>query len=192
MHVMRIFYPPLSAVVHGALLGLFIASVVFQAGSDMTDPSAPQPGPPWYITKSCSVAYYPSDIGYCQQAKSLFAVCIIMWYVFRCHVVVHCMTELVLIIFRQRSVFRTILPGRPFIFLYEGRTRSVSTPTRRKERGASSRRTGSAGVRGDPEISHVRYADDTSIRIPRPASDAYVATLSDDGSFSTDGFSRDV
>jgi hypothetical protein len=96
MHVLRIWYPPLSAFVHGALTALFVASVVFQAGSDMTDPTAPQPGPPWYITKSCSVAYYPSDIGYCQQAKSLFAVCIIMRYAFSSRL--HYITKFVVLI----------------------------------------------------------------------------------------------
>jgi len=78
MHVLRILYPPISVAIHGGLTALFVASVVFQAGSDTTDSTAPQRGPPWYITKSCSVAYYKSDIGYCQQAKSLFAVSIIL------------------------------------------------------------------------------------------------------------------
>ncbi|KAL1984085.1 hypothetical protein VTN96DRAFT_9585 [Rasamsonia emersonii] len=77
MHVLRVFHPPLSAIVHGSLTALYIVSARFQAGSDMTDPRHPQPGPPWYITKNCNVAYYKSNIGYCQQAKSLFAVTVI-------------------------------------------------------------------------------------------------------------------
>lgn len=79
MHVLRVFHPPLSAIVHGSLTALYIVSARFQAGSDMTDPRHPQPGPPWYITKNCNVAYYKSNIGYCQQAKSLFAVTVIAW-----------------------------------------------------------------------------------------------------------------
>lgn len=79
MHVLRVFHPPLSAIVHGSLTALYIVSARFQAGSDMTDPRHPQPGPPWYITKNCNVAYYKSNIGYCKQAKSLFAVTVIAW-----------------------------------------------------------------------------------------------------------------
>lgn len=81
MHIVHAFHPPLSAFVHGSMMALFIVAARFQAGSDMTDPRRPQPGAPWFITKSCSVAKYPSNIGYCRQAKSLFAVTIIVAYV---------------------------------------------------------------------------------------------------------------
>jgi hypothetical protein len=56
---------------------LYACAAAFQAGSDTTDSRHPQNGPPWYITKPCKVAYSPSNIGYCQQAKSLFAVTVI-------------------------------------------------------------------------------------------------------------------
>jgi hypothetical protein len=46
----------------------------------MSDPEHPQPGPPWYISKSCSVAAHKSNIEYCAQAKSLFAISFIMMY----------------------------------------------------------------------------------------------------------------
>ncbi|KAL2215977.1 hypothetical protein M432DRAFT_122322 [Thermoascus aurantiacus ATCC 26904] len=82
MHLMRVFYPPLSVAVHAVLTALYIVSVRFQAGSDMSDPAHPQPGPPWYITKNCNVAAHKENIGYCQQAKSLFAVDIIMIVIF--------------------------------------------------------------------------------------------------------------
>ncbi|CAL5874578.1 uncharacterized protein PFLUO_LOCUS8875 [Penicillium psychrofluorescens] len=74
VHLMRLFYPPLAAFIHCSLIILYVVSARFQAGSDMSDPKHPQPGPPWYITKSCSVAAHKSDIGYCEQAKSLFGV----------------------------------------------------------------------------------------------------------------------
>ncbi|KAJ9292956.1 hypothetical protein DTO271G3_8254 [Paecilomyces variotii] len=82
IHILRVFYPPLSVAVHGALVVLYSIAASFQAGKDMSDPQHPQPGPPWYITKSCSVAAHKSDIGYCQQAKSLFAVTIIITIIY--------------------------------------------------------------------------------------------------------------
>lgn len=80
IHCMHLFYPPIAATIHGAIMILYIVSARYQAGSDMSDPSHPQPGPPWYISKSCSVAAHKSNIGYCEQAKSLFAVSVIITY----------------------------------------------------------------------------------------------------------------
>lgn len=51
----------------------------------MSDPKHPQPGAPWYITKSCSVAAHASNIRYCEQAKSLFAISIILMYATHSH-----------------------------------------------------------------------------------------------------------
>ena len=78
VHVLRIWYPPLSVIVHAGLFALYIASAAYQAGSDTSDPKHPQRGPPWYITKQCSVASNPDNVGYCQQAKVLFAFTIII------------------------------------------------------------------------------------------------------------------
>ncbi|KAN0068858.1 hypothetical protein V8E54_013027 [Elaphomyces granulatus] len=78
MHILRLFVPPLSVILHAVLFSLFIVSTRYQAGSDMSDSRHPQPGPPWYITKNCNVAFSTSNIGYCQQAKSLFAVSVIL------------------------------------------------------------------------------------------------------------------
>ncbi|KXG53148.1 uncharacterized protein PGRI_001980 [Penicillium griseofulvum] len=77
-HWMNLFYPPVAVVVHLSLIVLYIVSAAYQAGSDMSDPRHPQSGAPWYIAKSCSVAFRKSNIGYCMQAKALFAVTIIM------------------------------------------------------------------------------------------------------------------
>ncbi|KAJ5662281.1 uncharacterized protein N7477_009897 [Penicillium maclennaniae] len=78
IHCMHLFFPPIAAVVHGSIMVLWIVSARYQAGSDMSDPKHPQPGPPWYISKSCSVAAHKSNVPYCEQAKSLFAVSIIL------------------------------------------------------------------------------------------------------------------
>jgi hypothetical protein len=80
IHVLRIFYPPLSVFVHVGLFIVYIVSARYQAGPDMSDAKHPQPGPPWYLTKSCSVASNKDNIGYCKQSKVLFAfTIIIMW-----------------------------------------------------------------------------------------------------------------
>ena len=84
MFFLKVFYPPLSVVIHTALLALYSVSAAFQAGSDKSDPDHLQSGPPWYITKNCNVAKFPSNIGYCKQAKSAFA----------CTIVVLCVTHL--------------------------------------------------------------------------------------------------
>jgi hypothetical protein len=80
-HWMNLFYPPVAVAVHLSLIVLYIVSAVYQAGSDMSDPRHPQSGAPWYIAKSCSVAFRKSNIGYCMQAKALFAVTIIIMLV---------------------------------------------------------------------------------------------------------------
>ncbi|EXJ78158.1 hypothetical protein A1O3_09319 [Capronia epimyces CBS 606.96] len=73
MYMLHVFPPILSAVVHAILIALYTVSVDYQASSDTTDPNHPQNGPPWYITKSCSVTHNKSLVGYCQQAKASFA-----------------------------------------------------------------------------------------------------------------------
>jgi hypothetical protein len=78
VHVLRFFYPPVGVFVNGVCLILYIVAACFQAGSDTSDPRHLQKGPPWYITKPCSVSFYPSDVGYCQQAKALFAFTVIV------------------------------------------------------------------------------------------------------------------
>jgi hypothetical protein len=80
VHSMHLFFPPIGAFIQGSIMVLYIVSARFQASSDMSDPKHPQSGPPWYITKSCSVAAHKSNIGYCEQAKSLFAVTIVIMY----------------------------------------------------------------------------------------------------------------
>ncbi|KAJ5138397.1 uncharacterized protein N7515_003245 [Penicillium bovifimosum] len=77
-HWMNLFYPPVAVAVHASLIALYLVSAVYQAGSDTSDPNHPQPGAPWYIAKNCNVAFRKSNIGYCMQAKALFAVTVII------------------------------------------------------------------------------------------------------------------
>ncbi|KAI9843736.1 MAG: hypothetical protein M1838_002479 [Thelocarpon superellum] len=85
MHVMHLFYPWLSLLVHLLLVGLYAVSIAGQAGSDYSDPAHPSPRP-WYLTQSCSVAMTPQDEHYCELAKGTFAVTVIMLSIFALHV----------------------------------------------------------------------------------------------------------
>lgn len=118
MHLLRVFYPPLSVAVHAVLIALYVISVRFQAGSDMSDPAHPQPGPPWYITKNCNVAAHQENIGYCKQAKSLFAVDIIIMYALP--VLRSAMNHL--LILYQFHLLRPVCPGCDFLLRDESRT----------------------------------------------------------------------
>ena len=76
MYMVNVFPPILSAIVHAVLIALYAATVYYQASSDTSDPEHPQNGPPWYITKSCSVAHLESNVSYCKQAKAAFGASI--------------------------------------------------------------------------------------------------------------------
>jgi hypothetical protein len=81
MYMLHVFPPLLSVLAHAAVVALYSVSIAYQAGSDMSDPKRPQPGAPWYISKSCSVAHNKSLVGYCQQAKAAFACTVVILYV---------------------------------------------------------------------------------------------------------------
>ncbi|KAI9724892.1 MAG: hypothetical protein M1812_000168 [Candelaria pacifica] len=82
MFITRVFPPLLSVLVHAALTALYAFSVHAQVSKDLNDPKHPQNGPPWYLTKSCSVSFKPANVGYCQQAKATFAVTVIVLALF--------------------------------------------------------------------------------------------------------------
>ena len=81
MYICGVFHPLISIFFHSALTILYAVSIHNQAGPDMSDPAHPQPGAPWYITKSCGPPVSENLIGYCKQAKAAFAVTILMWCV---------------------------------------------------------------------------------------------------------------
>ncbi|MDI1488541.1 MAG: hypothetical protein OHK93_007816 [Ramalina farinacea] len=82
MTVCGVFHPLISMFAHSGLVAVWAVSIHNQAGPDMSDPAHPQPGAPWYITKSCGPPVKPSLIGYCKQSKAAFAVTIIMMTLF--------------------------------------------------------------------------------------------------------------
>ena len=71
-------YPIFSFLLHGLETGLYAYSIVGQTSPDTSDPQNINNGPPWYITKGCSVSFKPSNIGYCKQAKGTFYVAVFM------------------------------------------------------------------------------------------------------------------
>lgn len=76
--IMHILYPVLSLPLHLALTGLWAYSIYVQTAPDTIDPERQNHGAPWYITKSCSVSSSDRIKGYCEQAKSAFAVSVVM------------------------------------------------------------------------------------------------------------------
>ncbi|KAL8919259.1 MAG: hypothetical protein Q9172_005076 [Xanthocarpia lactea] len=87
MYICHIFRPLLSTPIHAALVALFAVSIHAQSASDMSDPEHPQPGAPWYITRSCGAPVKPRLQGYCKQAKASFAIAILLCALFAVYVI---------------------------------------------------------------------------------------------------------
>lgn len=83
--VLHVFFPILSLLLHIALLALWAYGISMQTGSDTIDPARPSKGAPWYLRKNCDIVKDDTIKGYCMQAKSAFAVSVIMLYVLRNH-----------------------------------------------------------------------------------------------------------
>lgn len=81
MWFLHVFYPVLSLLLHIALLILWAYGIHVQTAPDRIDPERINNGAPWYITKSCDIVDDKLVRSYCMQAKSSFAVSIIMLYV---------------------------------------------------------------------------------------------------------------
>ena len=81
MLICSVFHPLISLFIHAGLTAVWAVAIHNQAGPDMSDPAHPQPGAPWYITKSCGPPVSPNLIGYCKQAKAAFAVTVLAWFV---------------------------------------------------------------------------------------------------------------
>ena len=77
MFVLHIWWPILGTISNGAITALWIASMYGQMGPDHSDPRYPS-NVAWYISKSCDIAKPYGAYGYCRQAKSAYAVTVIM------------------------------------------------------------------------------------------------------------------
>ena len=84
MLICSVFHPLISLFIHAGLTAVWAVAIHNQAGPDMSDPAHPQPGAPWYITKSCGPPVSPGLIGYCKQAKAAIAVSVLEWFVRLC------------------------------------------------------------------------------------------------------------
>ena len=78
MWLLKVFLPIFSLILHSALLSLWAYGLHIQTSPDTIDPEHQNKGAPWYITKSCSIVDNKQERAYCMQAKSSFAVTIIM------------------------------------------------------------------------------------------------------------------
>ncbi|KAF2756497.1 hypothetical protein EJ05DRAFT_466858 [Pseudovirgaria hyperparasitica] len=85
MHILGTFYPVMSLIVHGLLVGLWSYSVHVQTAPDTIDRNRINNGVPWYISKSCNVAPEGEVRGYCMQAKGFFAMTIVSLLLFSTH-----------------------------------------------------------------------------------------------------------
>ncbi|KAK0516075.1 hypothetical protein JMJ35_002109 [Cladonia borealis] len=92
MYITGVFHPLVSMFAHSGLLAIWAVAIHNQAGPDMSDPTHPQPGAPWYITKPCKAPVRPGLIGYCKQAKAAFAVTIILTTLYFVYIVVTLIT----------------------------------------------------------------------------------------------------
>lgn len=88
MFIVHVFYPIISLFTHLLLVALWAVSVHLQTAPDTIDPKRANNGAPWYITKSCSISSTKQIEGYCEQAKSAFAVSVVMLTLFVIHAAV--------------------------------------------------------------------------------------------------------
>ena len=81
MWVLHVFIPIVSLLLHTALVSIWAYGIYIQTSPDTIDPNRQNNGLPWYLTRNCNVASDPNVRSYCMQAKSAFAVSIVMLYV---------------------------------------------------------------------------------------------------------------
>ena len=78
MYALHWFYPIIALPVYLTELVLWAYSIYCQTAPDTIDPKRQNKGAPWYITHNCNIVSDKNIRGYCMQAKSSFAVSIVM------------------------------------------------------------------------------------------------------------------
>ena len=78
MWLLKVFLPIFSLLLHIPLLILWCYGIYMQTAPDTIDPDHQNKGVPWYISKNCNIVEDKLNRGYCMQAKSAFAVTVIM------------------------------------------------------------------------------------------------------------------
>ncbi|KAF2856503.1 hypothetical protein T440DRAFT_920 [Plenodomus tracheiphilus IPT5] len=76
--LLHVFYPIVSLLLHIGLMSLWAYGIHIQTSPDTIDPTRVNKGAPWYIKKNCNIVDDKNVRSYCMQAKSSFAVSIIM------------------------------------------------------------------------------------------------------------------
>lgn len=79
--LLHVLFPIISLLLHIGLMSLWAYGIHIQTSPDTIDPDRINRGAPWFLTKSCSIVEDKNVRSYCVQAKSAFAVSIIMLYV---------------------------------------------------------------------------------------------------------------
>jgi len=85
--LLKVFFPILSLLLHIGLMCLWAYGIHIQTSPDTIDPLRENKGAPWYLTKNCNIVEDKRIRGYCMQAKSSFAVSIIMMSIYALFVV---------------------------------------------------------------------------------------------------------
>jgi len=88
MFILHVCWPIFSLFIHLLLIGLWSYSIYGQTSPDTIDPTRENHGAPWYITKNCNISSSSEIKGYCMQAKSTFAVSVVMLSMFAIHALV--------------------------------------------------------------------------------------------------------
>lgn len=78
MWLLGVFYPLVSLLLHIGLLTIWAYGIHIQTSPDTIDPTRINRGAPWYITKSCTIVEDKYIRNYCMQAKSAFAISVLM------------------------------------------------------------------------------------------------------------------
>jgi hypothetical protein len=77
MYVLHAWVPLLSVFVHALELVLYAVALRNQSMPDMSDPTHPNPGLAWYLSKGCSYAE-TGNYGFCMQMRAAYGVTCVM------------------------------------------------------------------------------------------------------------------
>jgi len=80
--LLGVFFPIISLLLHIGLMTIWAYGIHVQTAPDTIDPNRINRGAPWYITKSCNIVEDKYIKSYCMQAKSAFAVSIMMLIIY--------------------------------------------------------------------------------------------------------------
>ncbi|KAF2691409.1 hypothetical protein K458DRAFT_473262 [Lentithecium fluviatile CBS 122367] len=84
--LLHVLYPIFSLPLHIGLAALWAVSIYVQTAPDKIDPDRINNGAPWYIAKDCKIIEDETIRGYCKQAKSSFAVSVVMLIMYAAHI----------------------------------------------------------------------------------------------------------